>query len=261
MVGAAYKEIVRVAEPGDVVFLVTDGGTNDAASAIRRLRRRWIGFARNDATQWHTTLYTGARKERKGATVRPYIIHSGRENGVDENHIPPTYFTNHYEDGTLVSRRRIELVKSSDLQEAERKAVVSYAREQHGKPFHHLGARDDVRTYAFGIRARKLDHDRMSCHGLIFDAYQHAAGYTFPHQLHHAPFFNPGRYLRHPMGDRPDAVDLRRLYLHDIHLYRDPRFHLALTVYQDDDGDIHVVENPGKYSWSPALQHAYGFRT
>ena len=127
-------------------------------------------------------------------------------------------------------------------------SFVKYVQAQLGKPFAELGWRHDFLTYALGLSPRRLAPDRVSCHGLAFCAYKNV-GFHFPHQLGNAPFFNLARYTGHPLGHPPNEVDLRRLYLRDHHLYRDPRFESILAISEDDETrQIIALQNPGKYS-------------
>lgn len=253
-----YEAVNDVSEPGDVVFLVSERPEQHSLATLKQLYRRWQGFADEDNTQWHTAMHSKSEKESRGSTVRPYIIHSDMD-GVEEIYIPPEYFTSERSvEGEVLERGRIEIIKSPEVSPDERKELVAFMRDQLDKPFAGLDWKHDVLTYAFGLPAGKLDPEKASCHGIVFDAYAHI-GFTFAHHLEDAPFFNIGRHLGHPLGEDPHKVDLSRLYLRDHHLYRDPRFLCVLSVFEDDGtGEIKITEHPGKYSWNPDLQKKYG---
>ena len=252
-----YNKVNEVASPGDVVFFVSDRTKNTSFSILRRIYRRWQGFADEDNTVWHTSIYTGSKKDSRGSQIRPYIIHAIR-GGVEEIHLPPSYFhSTRMDTGEIVRNGHIEVVQNPDLTPAQRSEIVEFVRNHLGKPFNDLDWRHDILTYALGLPAVQLDPGKVSCHGLAFDAYE-KIGFSFSHQLRYAPVFNIGKYLGHPLGDPPRRANLRRLYLHDHHLYRDPRFMCILSIFEDNqDREIRTVENPGKYSWNPILQKKY----
>lgn len=252
-----YEHINDVTAPGDVVFFVSRKPENPNLSLLRKLYRRWQGFADEDRTNWHTTMFTEARKEKRGAQKRPYILHA-IQGGVEEIHIPPSFFTSERtEAGDIAQHGRIEIIQNPDLSPGDREGLLLYAREQLGKPFADLDWRQDILTYAFGLPARPLNPEKASCHGLVFNAYDHI-GFSFSHQLKDAPVFNPGRHLGHPLGEDPQRANVKRLYLHDHHLYRDPRFICVLSIFEDpESGEVRTAENPGKYSWDQGLQKKY----
>ncbi len=247
-----------IARPGDVVFFISERPKGLSFSGLRRLYRQWQGFAGDDPSRWHTAMYTESRKESKGSATRPYFIHAV-ERGVEEKHIPPSYFTiERSENGEMVQGGRIELIKDPCMTPEQRVEIVDYIRERLDQPFAFLDWKQDILTWAFGLPARKIDPNEASCHGMVFDAYEHV-GYCFQNQLDTASWFNIGRHLGHPLGGTREKADLTRLHLHDHHLYRDPRFICALSIYEDQaSGEIKVAVNPGKYSWNPELQERYG---
>lgn len=252
-----YEQVNDITRPGDVVFFVSERPDDTSFSMLKRIYRRWQGFADDDNTQWHTTLYTEAKKDKRGSTVRPYILHA-IQGGVEEIHIPPSFFASERsEEGDIQEHGRVEIIQSPDVSPADREQMVRYAREQLGKPFADLDWKNDILTYALGFPAGKIDPAKASCHGLVFDAYEHV-GFSFAHHLEHAPWFNIGKHLGHPIGEDPEKANLQRLYLHDHHLYQDPRFICVLSIFEDSEsGEIRTAENPGKYSWNPSLQKKY----
>jgi hypothetical protein len=260
-----YAAVNEVAAPGDVVFFITQRPVDRSRPALERLarlaHRNLQGFSIHDNSDWHTSMYTHARKERGGSGIRPYVIHSADGDGTEQIFIPPAYFAIKRNDvGEIVSYGRIEILKNPDLTERERETLVAYARDQLGKPHAVLGWKQDLPTYLLGVRARKIDSHTASCHGIVYAAYG-KIGIGFPHQLKKAPFFNPARYIGHPVGGSPINNNPERLYLHDHHLYRDCRFHSVLAVTQDASSEemkLLVFEKPGKYSWDPRLRTIYG---
>ncbi len=241
-----YTTINNVARPGDVVFFISERRTT-IHSPLTRLYRRWQGLADQDNSMWHTAILVEPKKESRGAQMRPHIIHATKK-GVEEIHIPPSFFKSIRDDpdGEPVQKSRIEIIQCSELSALQRRQIIGYACAQLGKPFAELGWRHDILTYAFGLPSRRLHPNRVSCHGLAFLAYQ-VAGFGFPHQLKHAPFFNLAGVLGHPLGHPSDEVDLRRLYLRDHHLYRDPRFKDILRIFEDEQtGQITLLHNPEK---------------
>jgi hypothetical protein len=249
--GDLYAAVVEAALPGDVVFFITEPESSKAFSLFSRVYRRWLGFAPEDATLWHTAIFTGAVKERRSRWVRPHIVHA-RTRGVVEEHLHTTFFTTPpVAPGCLARTPRTEFLRFPGLSDAQRAEIVRYCRAQLGKPFDDLGWRHDLPTYAFGLPSRRNDPSKVSCHGLAFDAYAYV-GFTFPHDVTSVPWFNLARYLGHPLGHPRDRVNLHRLYLRDHHLYRDDRFECVLSISADPaTGRLKVDACPGKYAWSP----------
>ena len=246
--GVFYSIINQVAKPGDVVFFISEK-PNTIRSGLSRMYRKWQGLSDSDTTIWHTTILVEPKKESNGAQWRPYIIHARAARGVEEIHIPPSYFTNIRDDpaGGATQRGRIEIIQSPQITDDQRREIVRYAKAQLGKPYADLGWRHDILTYALGLPARKLAPGSVSCHGLAFYAYGNI-GFSFPHQLGNAPFFNIARYTGHPLWHPPHEVNLDRLYLRDHHLYRDSRFDSVLSISEDDETrQIRVIHNPGKF--------------
>ena len=243
-----YNTINHLAKPGDVVFFISERRER-IRSALTRLYRKWQGLSDRDLTIWHTAVLVEPRKESKGAQWRPHIVHANRK-GVEEIHIPPSYFKSIRDDpdGEPLQKGRIEIVQCADLTDEQRREIVRYAQSQLGKSFAELGWRHDILTYALGLPSRRLPKGKVSCHGLAFFAYQ-CVGFLFPHQLAHAPFFNLARFTGRPLGHPRHAVNLDRLYLRDHHLYRDPRFENILSIFEEEETrEITLIQNPGKHS-------------
>lgn len=239
-----YNIINQIARPGDVVFFISEP-RNKRHFLGSRLYRKWQGL--DDKTAWHTAVLVDPKKESKGAHWLPRIIHAIRK-GVEEIYLPRSYFTSVREDpeGVSIQNARIEILQHRELTNSQRSDIVDYVRTQLGKPFANLGWRHDFLTYAFGLSPGRIDHRKVSCHGLAFAAYK-KVGFSFPHQLKSTPFFNLAKYLGHPIGHPPDEVDINRLYLRDHHLYRDTRFESVLAIFEDEDTkEIKVIHNPGK---------------
>jgi hypothetical protein len=253
-----YECFNDIARPGDVVFFISERPIDLSRSVLRLLYRKWQGFADDDPSRWHTAMYTGSRKESRGSATRSYFIHAV-ERGVEEIHVPPSYFTNIRSDGgEMVQGGRIEVSKDPCMMPEQRVEIIDYIRERLSQPFADLDWKQDILTWALGLPARKLDPNKASCHGIVFEAYEHV-GYSFQNHLDTAPWFNIGRHLGHPLWGTREKADLTKLHLHDHHLYRDPRFICVLSIYEDQEsGEIKIVENPGKYSWNPELQKKYG---
>jgi hypothetical protein len=244
-----YSTINNLARPGDVVFFISERQKKAILSPLTRLYRRWQGLADQDNSLWHTAILVEPKKESRGAHVRPHIIHATRK-GVEEIHIPPSFFKSIRDDpdGESVQKGRIEIIQCPDLTAPQREEIVQYARTQIGKPFADLGWRHDILTYAFGLPSRRLHPNRVSCHALAFMAYR-LVGFRFPHQLTHAPFFNLARVLGRPLGHPSHEVDLQRLYLRDHHLYRDSRFKNILRIFEDEESrQITMLQDPEKDS-------------
>jgi hypothetical protein len=257
--GKLYEAISRAALPGDVLFFITESESPGSAGRLSRHYRRWTGLDGRDDTVWHTALYTGVAKEAHGSQLRPEMIHA-RKGGVIEEHIPPSYFSNSLGDRGVPERTRLEVVTHHGLDPDQRRKIVEYARAQLGKPFDDRGWRQDLLTYAFSLRGAPRNSGSVSCHGLVYEAYDRA-GVHFAHQLGAAPATNLARYIGHPLGHPRDRVDLRFPYLRDHHLYRDDRFVCLLAIYQDPaTHEMIVSERPPKYSWDPCLRAAYAPR-
>lgn len=257
--GQLYEAISRLAQPGDVLFFITESESPGSAGQISRLYRRWVGLDDHDSTAWHTALYVGAVKEHGGSQLRSHMIHA-RTGGVIDEHIPPSYFSNSLGDRGVPERTRLEVVTHAGLDPEQRRTILDHCHAQVGKPFDDRGWRQDLWTYAFGLRGAPRDPAGVSCHGLIYDAYDRA-GVHFPHQLRSAPAFNVARFIGHPLRHPRDHVDLRYPYLRDHHLHRDDRFACALAIHQDHvSHEMVVTEHPGKYAWDPDLRATYSAR-
>ena len=242
-----YSTINQVAKPGDVVFFISEK-PYPVRSKLSRIYRKWQGLADSDTTVWHTAILVNPKKESRGAQWRPRIVHATTK-GVEEIHIPPSYFTNVRDDpaGEATQKGCIEIIQSPQITDHQRHEIVRYAKAQLGKSFAEFGWPHDILTYALGLPARKLAPGKVSCHGLAFFAYKNI-GFSFPHQLGNAPFFNLAKYIGYPLGHPPHEVDLNRLYLRDHHLYRDPRFESILAISEDEETkQITVTQNPGKH--------------
>lgn len=241
---------------GDVVFLVSDDSSHTKFPKLRSIHRLWIGLSKNDKTAWHTTV--GADKEKKGngAIIRPTIVHSGRM-GVEKIHIPPSYFSSQFRERSMLSHSWLEVVCLPELSDKQRREIVNFTNSKIGQPFQGLGWRHDLLPYVFGFRAPKIEDSKSSCHGLIYSAYDYV-GVKFPHQLENTPLFNVGRLLGHVIGEDSNYVDVNHLYLHDHHLYRDPRFESKLSIHENKvSKNISIQINGLKYSWDEQLQKDY----
>lgn len=252
-----YEAIIETASPGDILFFISDSGKLKNNSWLYREYRRWLGFSPLDTTEWHTTVYVGAKKESKGGGFRPYIVHSVPK-GTFETYVPPEYFVNTpTKDG--IQKNRTEIIHCPSIGNCDREKIVAYCRQQLGKPFD-----DDERWYRnlvtllLGLKSVPKNPEKVSCHGLAFEAYD-LIGMKFPHHLENAPNLF-GRFIGHPAGHPPDCVDLRSNYLRDHALYRDDRFCCSISIKCDRHviREIKVKRNPAKYSWSETLQKAYG---
>jgi len=252
-----HERFLDVAVPGDVVFFISNSGKRPP-SWRTRLYRRWLGFEPEDYSAWHTLVYVGAKKS-EGEQVRPYVVHSTAKGNTTEEHLKPSFFSFKPKPGQEPLRCRTEVLHFPELSTAQREKVVEYCRCQVGKPFDGDGWQLDFATYALGIRSRQRHPERVSCHGLAFNAYG-LVGVTFPHpRLPHAPYLL-GRLAQHPVGHPASWVDLRYNYLRDHHLYADRRgiISLALVGHGSKLENVEVLFDPGKYSWDPDLQAAYG---
>ena len=129
-----YDCFSDIARPGDVVFFISERPKDLRFSMLRRLYRKWQGFAEDDTSRWHTAMYTGSRKESRGSATRPYFIHA-IERGVEEIHIPPSYFTNERSDsGEMVQGGRIEVSKDPRMTPEQRVEITACIRERLGQP-------------------------------------------------------------------------------------------------------------------------------
>lgn len=248
-----YEAIIETASPGDILFFISDTGKLKNKSWLRTEYRKWLGFSPLDTSEWHTTVYVGPKKESKGGGFRPYFVHSVPK-GTFETYVPPEYFMNTPKNGGC-QHNRLEIIHCSSIENGDREKIVEYCRQQLGKPFD-----DDERWYRnlitllLGIKSIPKDPEKVSCHGLAFDAYG-LVGMKFPHQLENAPNLF-GRMIGHPLGHPPEYVDLRSNYLRDHALYRDHRFRCTIGVSQVGC-EIEFKRNLAKYSWNPALQKVY----
>lgn len=252
-----YEAIIDSASPGDILFFISDSRKLKHDSWLYREYRKWLGFSPLDTSEWHTTVYVGPKKESKGGGFRPYIVHSVPK-GTFETYVPPEYFVNTPTKGGI-QNNRTEIIHCPSIENCDREKIVTYCRQQLGKPFD-----DDERWYRnlvtllLGLKSIPKDPEKVSCHGLAFEAYG-LIGMTFPHRLENAPNLL-GRILGHPAGHPPGYVDLHSNYLRDHALYRDHRFCCAISIKCDKPAvrEIKFKRNPAKYSWNAALQKAYG---
>lgn len=255
-----YERFMDTAVPGDIVFFISNSG-KPPRSWKTRLYRRWLGFRPEDYSIWHTLVYVGAKKS-EGEQDRPYVVHSTARGNTTEEHLKPSFFSYKPRAGQDLLRCRAETLHFPEISTAQRRKIVEYCRAHVGKPFDGDGWQLDFATYAFGIRSRHRNPDRVSCHGLAFNAYG-LVGFLFPHpRLQYAPYLL-GRLLGHPLGHPAEQVDLRYNYLRDHHLYADPRgkVSVALVGHGSKLENVEVLLDPGKYSWDAALQAAYGLDT
>jgi hypothetical protein len=260
-----FDAINQVALPGDLVFQIKEYH----APAPLRLRakkvlRRCLGYDYLDNTIWHTSVYSDARKESAGATVRPCIWHTGRTH-VKEDHIPPAYFMNEpQEHGYAGSTSRVEIGRLEGITDEQQCKIMQYCRSMIGKPFGEDGLTYTFWTYMLGLPALFSTNRKISCQAYVYFAYAYA-GIDFPHHLEYAPIFNLAKKRGYPLGHPSDKVNLRFPYLEDHHLYRDDRVTILLAAYQDKVGQALVSEPyPEKYSWNPKLKQVYkaqGLRT
>jgi hypothetical protein len=252
-----YEPFMDTAVPGDVLFFITNPDKPPPALKTR-LYRRCLGIRQGDWSGWHTMVYVGAKKS-EGEPHRPYIVHSTRKGNTVEEHLKPSFFSFKPKEGQEVMNCRTEALHFPEISMVQRKEIVEYCRAQVGKPFDGDGWQLDFATYAFGIRSRQRNPDRVSCHGLAFNAYG-LIGLIFSHpRLEYAPNLL-GRIIGHPLGHPADHVDLRYNYLRDHHLYADKRgeISIALVGHGPKLENVKVKLNPGRYSWDTALQTAYG---
>jgi len=251
-----YDAIVQEARPGDIVFMITIGFD---FPKWQRVWRRWTGQDDNDASKWHTAVYSGCRKERRSAVYRPYIVHSAEKGskhaGTTEEHISPSYYTCARNLTTV-----LEIIRMNELDADQRARIVDYARHKIGTPHDTRGWQRDFMTYVLGLPVVPRA-GTISCHTLAFEAYG-AVGVDFPHQTGTMPWFNPARWTGHPVGHSRDKVNLHFAYLRDHHFYNDSRFSVVLSVCRDKD-HLSIVHHPEKYSWrhsdgasQPAIAHA-----
>jgi hypothetical protein len=257
-VRAVFNTVNEVALPGDMVFCIKE----HLAAAPRwfgakKVFRRYEGYHGLDHTTWHTGLYSAAKKERGGATVRPFILHTGKTD-VREDHIPPAYFANDApRPGTVDSTVRIEIGRFQGISDEQRCAIMEHGRSMMGMPFGEDGMIFTFWTYLFGLPALFSTNRKISCQAFVCMAYS-SAGIDFPNHLEDAPIFNLAKRRGYPLGHPPDRVNLRFPYLEDHHLYRDDRITIVLAAYQDMESKAFVTErSPGKYSWNPALRQVY----
>lgn len=250
--GALYDQINDTATPGDVLFFISKLSPPEQLSFKRLVYRNWVGFDPLDQTTWHTAIYVGPVKESRGRQFRPHVVHS-IVTGTKEIHVPPEYFVPTEDKPGVIQRGRIEILHNPDVDTQSREQIVTYVRNKIGMPSdNEQGWRQDWRTYVLGLLGAAQDQTKISCHGLAFNAYDHI-GLTFPHQLESAPNLF-GRVLGHPVGHPAHHVDLAYNYLRDHHLYRDPRFFVALAVIGGEClREARVQLNPGKYSWDARL--------
>jgi hypothetical protein len=252
-----YEPFMDTAIPGDIAFFITNS-CKPPPSLKTRIYRGWLGFEPGDYSIWHTTVYVGTKKSDDEQN-RPYIVHATGKNNTTEEHLRPSFFSFKPKEGQELLQCRTEILHFPEISTAQRKKIVEYCRSEVGKPFDGDGWQLDFATYVFGIRSRERNSDRVSCHGLAFNAYG-LIGLLFPHpRLRYAPYLL-GRIIGHPLGHPADHVDLRYNYLRDHHLYGDKRGEISLALVGNGSKleNVEAKLNPGRYSWDTALHAAYG---
>ena len=255
---AIYNAIADVAQPGDICFFITeDPDLYHQLTRPAKMYRKWMGFAHSDISIWHVGILSKFEKKPHSSQIRPYIIHSTKENGVFEQHISPEYFTSRGLEGREeICRTVMEVLRYKDITREQANHLLSFCRQQIGKPFP-KSIRGECLTYILGLPNILARPDQYACHSLIYEAF-HQIGVDFPHHLESSPVFNIARYLGHPLGHDSRSVNPKFPYLRDHFLYKDPRFTnvISLTWEQISD-EILISNNPGKFSWNPNLANAY----
>ena len=112
-----YNGIFSIAQPGDICFFITeDIDLYNQKSDYEKLSRRWMGIDRNDISIWHMGILSKFKKNPRNAQIRPYFIHSTKENGVFEQHISPGYFSSkNISDKGQFSQTIMEILRYKDL--------------------------------------------------------------------------------------------------------------------------------------------------
>ena len=257
-----YDAVFDTARPGDVCFFITeDLECYKRLTRFQKLNRQWVGFAKDDISILHLGILSKFEKKPKSSQIRPYLVHSTREKGVIEEHIAPEYFTSmNIEEGVTVSRTIMEIVRYEELSEKQNNDLVEFCRKQIGKSFPKSIIGESL-TYWLGLPNFFNNQKTFSCHSLVFAAFGFI-GVNFPHHLENTPICNLARYLGHPIQHNKTSVNQKYAYLRDQHLYRDPRFRSIVSITYDQKLDeIHLTENPMKYSWNPRLSEIYGLNS
>jgi hypothetical protein len=252
-----YDEIFSIAQPGDICFFITkDIDLYNKKSTYEKLSRRWMGMDQNDISIWHMGILSKFKKNPRNTQIRPYFIHSTKENGVFEQHISPGYFSSkNISDKGQISQTIMEILRYKDFGPGDRQKIINYCENQIGKPFP-KSSRSDSLTYLLGWPNIFSDNTSFSCNSLIIFAFQQIC-VEFTDRLESAPFFNLSRYIGHPLFSTQGSGRFSA-YLRDHHIYQDPRMEPILSItFDQHDKNIVFSKNPEKYSWDPKLQQIY----
>ena len=262
-----YAKISEIAVPGDLLFFIShnpfetyDNKKNAESwlctlkSKIRSNWKQWLGIDKHDLDAWHIGIFYMAKKRKSHSRINPWIIHSTMTEGVHLSQITPQNFT---VDASLASRR-IELLRYKGITEEQRKTIINYSYSKIGNSFDKSSIEQTMLPYICGLPNLYYDRAQFSCQQLVIASYA-AAEIYFAHPFKSFPMFNIGRYLGHPLGHPRDRVNPRYPYLMDHHIYRDPRFQLKATIYQEPEtGEFQLQQgNLYKYSWSKILTERY----
>lgn len=252
-------KISRIAEPGDLIFFITQNTSEPQESETGakpwrhsvRLRfwpwwKQWLGFDRYDFDAWHVGIYFMGRKRKRHRRINLWIIHSTNKKGVVAEPVSLCNI-NKIVNG---AKRHIEILQIDGITEEQRKTVVDFAYSKIGSKFDQSKWNHTILPYALGLPNIKYNPKEFSCQQLVIAAYA-AAGIYFTHPVKSLPIFNIGKYLGRPLGHPRDRVNPRYPYLMDHHLYRDPRFSVKAIIYPEPQtAEIRAeLTNLQKYLW------------
>lgn len=267
LINDLYSKIVEIAQPGDLVFYInqypcehSNYNKNNIScrqyilDEMKPWWKQWLGFDRDDYDGWHVGIYFKKQKRIRHQRINPWVIHSTRAKGVHAEQISPGNFTNKIHE----AKKRVEILRLNEITVEQRKRIIDFAYSRVGSEFDHANWLQTMLPYALGVPNIFYKQNKYSCQQLVIAAYASAEIY-FTHPFTSFPIFNIGRYMGHPLGHLRGRVNTKYPYLMDHHIYRDRRFSVIATVYQEPEtGEIRLErENLNKYSWNGALNERY----
>ncbi len=214
------RQIVEVAEPGDLLFYISNinPDTNkEEFNLARRLKRRLDGFDFADNSIFHVTMYAGPGKRGK-----VNLLESVTKEGVRE-----WYISNNY----MQQGSRLELARftGAEMTPEKRERIIENAKSLVGTSFDVGATRGLPISRLLGLPNPFSDYGKLMCQDFVMLSY----------------LFAGVKIIDKDIGA---AID------HD--LYRSPNLEVLIAT-EPEGKDFKVTLDPGKYSWDEKLREKY----